>query len=78
MHKAGIEIASVMLIDRSRDLGASRPMQESWMAELARQAATPTFIERLQLFVEWSRCRILVKEEAARSLKTAKSPQNSR
>ena len=78
VHKVSVEIVSGMLIDRSRELGASRLMQEAWMRELARQAATATLIERLQLFVEWSRCRILTKEEAARDLKAVKSATNFR
>lgn len=77
VHKVSVEIASVMLIDRSRQLGASRPMQEFWMTELARQAAAPTLVERLQLFVEWSRCRSLVKAEAARKVKTAETLESS-
>ena len=78
VHEVSVEIVSGMLIDRSRELGASRLMQEAWIRELARQAATATLVERLQLFVEWSRCRMLTKEEAARDLKAVKSLANSR
>ena len=76
MHKHSVSIVSGMLIDRARELGALRPLQETWMAEVARQVATATLVERLQLFVEWTQCRTLMKKESERALNAAKNAEN--
>jgi len=76
MHKHSVSIVSGMLIDRARELGAMRPLQETWMTEVARQVASATLVERLQLFVEWTQCRILMKKESERALNAAKDSEN--
>lgn len=76
MHKHSVSIVSSMLIDRAWDLGALRPLQETWMTEVARQVATATLVERLQLFVEWTQCRVLMKKESERASNAAKDSEN--
>lgn len=77
-QQLAVQMNSGLLISRSAELGGSRPIQEDWMKEVARQASTATLGQKLGLFAQWMQCRALVQEEAARALEAAKRLENPR